>query len=53
MILDAQDQISQIEKQINKINSALEERQTIINDQIKQLRLMREQKIDLDKQIEL
>lgn len=39
--------------QIRKIDAALLERQGIIEDQIAQLNVIREQKIDLDKQIQL
>jgi ribosomal protein S15P/S13E len=39
--------------QIRKIDAALLERQGIINDQIAQLNVIRDQKIDLDKQIQL
>lgn len=53
MIRDTEDQISQIQDQIEKIDNALDERQKIINEQIQQLNVIRQQKIDLDKQIEL
>lgn len=53
MIEDAQVQINQIQDQIAKINTALDERQRIINSQIQQLNVIRQQKIDLDKEIEL
>ena len=46
-------QIQEIQDQIGKINSALEERQGVINDQIRELNVIRQQKIDLDKQIQL
>jgi peptidoglycan hydrolase CwlO-like protein len=49
MIEETEQQIEEIQEQINKINAALEERQNIINDQIAQLNVIRQQKIDLDK----
>ena len=53
MINDTKEQIKEIQDQINRINLALEERQLIINDQILDLNHLRQQKIDLDKQIQL
>ena len=49
MITETEQQIKEIQEQINKIKNALEERQAIINDQIAQLNVIRQQKIDLDK----
>jgi len=53
MIEETKVQIQEIQDQIGKINSALEERQGVINDQIRELNVIRQQKIDLDKQIQL
>lgn len=53
MIADTNQQIKEIQDQIKKIQDALEERQLIINDQIIELNHLRQQKIDLDKQIQL
>lgn len=51
MIEDTKQQIKEIEDQVEKINNALEQRQQVINDQIRELNVIRQQKIDLDKQI--
>lgn len=53
IIEDTQDQIKEIQEQVEKINSALEQRQQVINEQIKELNVIRQQKVDLDKQIQL
>lgn len=53
MINETRSQIREIMDQVEKINSALDERQSIIQDQINQLNVIRQQKIDLDKQIQL
>lgn len=53
MISETKSQIREIQDQVEKINSALEERQAIIQDQINQLNVIRQQRIDLDKQIQL
>jgi hypothetical protein len=51
MIAETKSQIREIQDQVEKINGALEERQSIIQDQINQLNVIRQQRIDLDKQI--
>lgn len=51
MIVETRSQIREIMDQVEKINSALDERQSIIQDQINQLNVIRQQRIDLDKQI--
>ena len=53
MIVETRSQIREIMEQVEKINSALDERQSIISDQINQLNVIRQQRIDLDKQIQL
>ena len=53
MIVETRSQIREIMDQVEKINSALDERQSIIQDQINQLNVIRQQRIDLDKQIQL
>ena len=53
MIVDTQQQIKEIQDQILRINSALEQRQAIIKDQIQELNIIRQQRTDLDKQIQL
>lgn len=53
MIEDVQDQIAQITEQVEKINAALSQRQDVIQDQIAELNIIRQQKVDLDKQIQL
>lgn len=49
MIVETRSQIREIMDQVEKINSALDERQSIIQDQINQLNVIRQQRIDLDK----
>jgi hypothetical protein len=51
MIDDTQQQIKEIQDQVGRINSALEQRQNIIKDQIQELNIIRQQRTDLDKQI--
>lgn len=53
MIEEVQDQIAQITDQVEKINAALTQRQDVIQDQIAELNIIRQQKVDLDKQIQL
>lgn len=53
MIQDTQDQIKQIQEQLEKINATLAQRQATVNEQIQELNIIRQQKVDLDKQIQL
>ena len=53
LIAETQQQLADIMDQITKIDTALLERQGIIDDHIAQLNVIRDQKIDLDKQIQL
>ena len=53
LIAETQQQLADIMDQITKIDTALLERQGIIDEQIAQLNVIRDQKIDLDKQIQL
>ena len=53
MLADVQDQIQSITAQIEKINDALQSRYEVIQDQIAELNVIRMQKVDLDKQIQI
>lgn len=53
MIMDTQKQIQEIRDQVDKMNAALGDREALINDQLAHLNIIRQEKIDLDKELDL